>query len=61
MVHNDLDEDENFEEPNGEEACFHYMLMDLEHFIQKDGVELIDKWISQETRNKLILYYASKR
>lgn len=54
--------DEQFgDEFNGEEACFHYMLMDLEHFIQKDGVELIDKWISQETRNKLILYYASKR
>ncbi len=57
---NDLDE-RNGDEFNGEEACFHYMLMDLEHFIQKDGVELIDKWISQETRNKLILYYASKR
>ena len=50
-----------FGDVNGEEASFHYMLMDFEHFIKKDGVELVDKWLCQEVRNKLIQYYASKR
>jgi hypothetical protein len=50
-----------FGEVNGEEACFHYMLMDFEHFIKKDGVEMVDKWLSQEVRDKLTQYYASKR
>ena len=56
----DLDE-RNGDEFNGEEACLHYMIMDFEHFVRKDGVELIDRELSQEVRNKLILYYASKR
>lgn len=51
----------SFGDINGEEACFHYMLMDFEHFIRKNGVELIDKWLSQEVKNKLTNYYASKR
>jgi hypothetical protein len=46
---------------NGEEACFHYMIMDLEYFIRKEGVKLIDDFLSQEVRNKIIEYYASKR
>jgi hypothetical protein len=49
-----------FGEVNGEEACFHYMLMDFEHFLLKDGVEFIDKWLSQEAKNKLRLFYASE-
>lgn len=50
----------NEHEFNGEEACFHYMLMDFEHFLLKDGVEFIDKWLSQEAKNKLRLFYASE-
>lgn len=56
----DLDE-RGEEEFNGEEASFHYMIMDLEHFIKKDGVEFLDKELSQVVRDKLTTYYASKR
>lgn len=45
---------------NGEEASFHYMIMDMEYFIKTCGVNFIDKELSQESRDKLTAYYASK-
>lgn len=63
MITNDeISPDEcQFGEVNGEEASFHYMIMDLEYWIRKDGVQLIDKELSQQARDKLTNYYASKR
>lgn len=49
----DLDERENDQEPNGEEASFHYMIMDLEHFINKNGALMVLQALSPQAQTKL--------
>ena len=54
------EDDREYDPSNDEEASFHFMLMDFEHWVKKDGFEIVYKELGDPTKLILTKFYANK-